>query len=43
MDNAPIGQSFGQVTIDVNTASPYHAGDTVVAQFVGANPRVRTD
>jgi neutral ceramidase len=38
-DAAPIGKSFGQVLIDVaNTA--FHAGNTVVAQFVGANPRV---
>jgi neutral ceramidase len=39
VDNPPIGQKFGQVLTDVeNTA--YHAGETVTAQFVGANPRV---
>ncbi|KAJ7802418.1 Neutral/alkaline nonlysosomal ceramidase [Mycena olivaceomarginata] len=33
-----VGRVFGQVLIDVaNTA--FHAGNTVVAQFVGANPR----
>ncbi|CAL1711862.1 unnamed protein product [Somion occarium] len=36
LDNAPIGESFGRVIADVQTTSPYHAGDTVVAQ---ANPR----
>ena len=35
MDNSPIGTNFGSVLIDVNTKKPYHAGDTVVAQFVG--------
>ncbi|KAH8097107.1 Neutral/alkaline nonlysosomal ceramidase [Cristinia sonorae] len=39
LDNAPIGQKFGQVIADVVTNAPYHVGDTVVAQFVGANPR----
>ncbi|KAJ7661420.1 Neutral/alkaline nonlysosomal ceramidase [Mycena polygramma] len=37
-DAAPIGKKFGQVLIDVATTA-YKAGDTVVAQFVGANPR----
>ncbi|KAJ7124486.1 Neutral/alkaline nonlysosomal ceramidase [Mycena epipterygia] len=37
-DAAPIGKSFGQVLIDV-AKTAYKAGDTVVAQFVGANPR----
>jgi neutral ceramidase len=39
-DSAPFGKSFGAVLVDVNTTA-YHAGDTVSAQFVGANPRVR--
>ncbi|KAG6849608.1 hypothetical protein H0H93_006965 [Arthromyces matolae] len=38
-DAAPIGKSFGAITADVNTTSPYHVNDTVSAQFVGANPR----
>ncbi|KAF9479377.1 ceramidase [Pholiota conissans] len=38
-DAAPIGKKFGQVLTDVNTASAYHAGNTVSATFVGANPR----
>ncbi|THH28983.1 hypothetical protein EUX98_g5201 [Antrodiella citrinella] len=38
-DGAPFGQQFGQVIADVNTGTAYKAGDTVVAQFVGANPR----
>ncbi|TFY54669.1 hypothetical protein EVJ58_g8721 [Rhodofomes roseus] len=38
-DTAPLGKNFGDVLVDVETNSPYHAGDTVVAQFVGANPR----
>ncbi|KAJ6506372.1 Neutral/alkaline nonlysosomal ceramidase [Mycena vitilis] len=37
-DAAPIGKKFGQVLIDV-AKTAYKAGDTVVAQFVGANPR----
>ncbi|KAJ7200981.1 Neutral/alkaline nonlysosomal ceramidase [Mycena rebaudengoi] len=37
-DAPPIGKSFGQVLIDV-AKTAYHAGDTVIAQFVGANPR----
>ncbi|KAL0572394.1 hypothetical protein V5O48_009572 [Marasmius crinis-equi] len=38
-DAAPIGKKFGDVLIDVKTSSSYRAGDTVFAQFVGANPR----
>ncbi|KAJ6616808.1 Neutral/alkaline nonlysosomal ceramidase [Mycena sp. CBHHK59/15] len=38
-DAAPLGKHFGQTVIDVDSAVPYHAGDTVSAQFVGANPR----
>jgi len=38
-DSAPIGMNFGSVLVDVNTSPAYHAGDTVSAQFVGANPR----
>ncbi|KAF5353132.1 hypothetical protein D9758_008800 [Tetrapyrgos nigripes] len=37
-DAAPIGKRFGDVLVDVNRDA-YHAGDTVIAQFVGANPR----
>ncbi|KAF8341009.1 Neutral/alkaline nonlysosomal ceramidase [Amanita rubescens] len=37
-DAAPIGQSFGQVLTDVNSA-PYSIGDTVSVLFVGADPR----
>ncbi|KAL4262414.1 Neutral ceramidase [Pleurotus pulmonarius] len=37
-DAAPIGKRFGQVLTNVNT-TPYHAGDAVRVQFVGANPR----
>ncbi|KAJ7610768.1 hypothetical protein B0H17DRAFT_219200 [Mycena rosella] len=37
-DAAPIGKSFGQVLINVVTNVAYKAGDTVVAQFVSANP-----
>ncbi|KAJ7062780.1 Neutral/alkaline nonlysosomal ceramidase [Mycena amicta] len=37
-DAAPIGKSFGQVLVDV-AKTPYTAGQTVSAQFVGANPR----
>lgn len=33
-DNTPIGKSFGGILADVSK-TPYHAGDTVVAQFVG--------
>ncbi|KAJ6579640.1 ceramidase [Mycena vulgaris] len=38
-DAAPFGKSFGQVLIDVVKTAAYKVGDTVVAQFVGANPR----
>ncbi|KZT65421.1 Neutral/alkaline nonlysosomal ceramidase [Daedalea quercina L-15889] len=38
-DTPPLGKNFGDVLVDVEVDSPYHAGDTVVAQFVGANPR----
>jgi neutral ceramidase len=38
-DAAPIGKKFGAVLTDVQTTAPYNAGDTVSAQFVGANPR----
>ncbi|KNZ74462.1 Neutral ceramidase [Termitomyces sp. J132] len=37
-DSAPFEKTFGTVLVDVNT-TPYHAGDVVSAQFVGANPR----
>ncbi|KAA1470483.1 Neutral/alkaline nonlysosomal ceramidase [Dentipellis sp. KUC8613] len=37
-DNPPSGKHFGDVLADVSS-SPYHAGDNVVVQFVGANPR----
>ncbi|KAJ7136165.1 Neutral/alkaline nonlysosomal ceramidase [Mycena epipterygia] len=36
-DAAPSGKSFGHVLIDVTTTA-YHAGSTVLAQFVGENP-----
>ncbi|KIM86048.1 hypothetical protein PILCRDRAFT_65446 [Piloderma croceum F 1598] len=38
VDNPPFRKQFGQVLIDVDS-SPYSTGDTVTAQFVGANPR----
>ncbi|KAK7471947.1 hypothetical protein VKT23_000053 [Stygiomarasmius scandens] len=38
-DAAPIGKKFGDVLTDVRTTGAYRAGDTVFAQFVGANPR----
>ncbi|KAF8181831.1 Neutral/alkaline nonlysosomal ceramidase [Pholiota molesta] len=38
-DAAPFGKKFGQVLTDVNTGAAYKAGDTVVATFVGADPR----
>jgi hypothetical protein len=38
-DAPPIGSNFGDIIADV-MSTPYHVGDTVVAQFVGANPRV---
>ncbi|KAF8169047.1 Neutral/alkaline nonlysosomal ceramidase [Mycena galopus ATCC 62051] len=37
-DAPPIGKSFGAVLVDV-LKTPYSAGDTVTAQFVGADPR----
>jgi neutral ceramidase len=37
MDRAPLFRTFGSI-ID-NVAAHYIAGDTVVARFVGANPR----
>jgi neutral ceramidase len=41
VDTALIGKKFGSVLVDVTLSSAYYAGNTVVAQFVGANPRVR--
>ncbi|KAL0061431.1 hypothetical protein AAF712_011725 [Marasmius tenuissimus] len=38
-DAAPIGKKFGDVLTDVRTSGPYRAGETVIVQFVGANPR----
>jgi neutral ceramidase len=38
-DAPSIGYNFGQILIDVNL-TPYGAGETVSALFVGANPRV---
>jgi len=38
-DSPGLGHNFGDVLADVDTSSAYQAGDTVVAQFVGANPR----
>ncbi|CAK5278266.1 unnamed protein product [Mycena citricolor] len=37
-DGTPIGKHFGDVQTDV-LSTPYHAGDTAHALFVGANPR----
>ncbi|KAJ3969998.1 Neutral/alkaline nonlysosomal ceramidase [Lentinula raphanica] len=37
-DAAPLGSKFGQVQTDVSS-SPYQAGQTAFATFVGANPR----
>ncbi|KAG6811731.1 hypothetical protein H0H92_006083 [Tricholoma furcatifolium] len=37
-DAAPIGKSFGEVLVDVDSTE-YHVNDTVSVQFVGANPR----
>ncbi|EPQ55350.1 Neutral/alkaline nonlysosomal ceramidase [Gloeophyllum trabeum ATCC 11539] len=37
VDNPPLGKHFGDVLKDVE--SSYSAGQTVYAQFVGANPR----
>lgn len=39
-DAPPIGKKFGAVLTDVQTSTPYRAGNIVSAQFVGANPRV---
>ena len=38
MDNPPPGKKFGDVLIAPQAT--YKVGDTAVAQFVGANPRV---
>ncbi|KAF9525003.1 Neutral/alkaline nonlysosomal ceramidase [Crepidotus variabilis] len=38
-DAAPIGKKFGDVIQDVKTTGPYHVGETVIAAYVGANPR----
>jgi neutral ceramidase len=38
-DAAPFSKKFGQILKDVVT-TPYHSGDTVFTEFVGANPRV---
>ena len=38
MDNSPPGRNFGDVLIAPLVA--YKAGDSAVAQFVAANPRV---
>ncbi|THH07802.1 hypothetical protein EW145_g3130 [Phellinidium pouzarii] len=38
-DAPPFFKSFGDVLTDVQTSSAYSAGQTVSAQFVGANPR----
>ncbi|EGO00524.1 hypothetical protein SERLA73DRAFT_178361 [Serpula lacrymans var. lacrymans S7.3] len=38
VDNSPLGKKFGDVLVDINN-TPYHVGDTVTVQFVGANPR----
>jgi hypothetical protein len=40
-DSAGIGHEFGDVLVDVPSSSTFKAGQTVSAQFVGANPRVR--
>jgi len=37
VDHPPLGKNFGNVLKDVS--GPYTAGQTVFAQFVGANPR----
>jgi neutral ceramidase len=37
MDRAPLFKSFGSIL--ENVAAHYIAGDTIVAKFVGANPR----
>jgi len=38
-DGAGIGHGFGDVLVDVPNSSTFKAGQTVSAQFVGANPR----
>ncbi|KAL5531837.1 hypothetical protein ACEPAF_5400 [Sanghuangporus sanghuang] len=38
-DNPPLFRSFGDVLSNVRTSSPYSAGETVQAWFIGANPR----
>ncbi|KAJ7618532.1 Neutral/alkaline nonlysosomal ceramidase [Roridomyces roridus] len=38
-DAPPIFQSFGHIVTDVVTSTPFQAGQTVFAVFVGANPR----
>jgi hypothetical protein len=40
MDNPPPGRSFGDVL--VAPLATYKVGDSAVAQFVAANPRVST-
>jgi hypothetical protein len=40
MDNPPPGRSFGDVL--VAPLATYKFGDSAVAQFVAANPRVST-
>jgi len=41
-DSAGIGHKFGDVLVDVPGSPTFKAGQTVSAQFVGANPRVRS-
>jgi len=38
-DAPPLGKAFGAVLVDVNANTSYQAGQSVSAQFVGANPR----
>ena len=40
-DAAPAGKKFGDVLVDVRWPGSYSVGETVSAEFVGANPRVR--
>ena len=40
MDGTPSGKKFGDVLVQPLT-TPYSAGQTVLAKFQGANPRVR--
>ena len=40
MDNPPLGRNFGDVLIA--PLATYKVGDSAVAQFVAANPRVST-